>query len=78
MILDGLSGRTVLVTAPAGAIGLGIARAFAAAGSDLHMLAEDEAIFEAAASLGATGHRADITSTDNLAAVARALPVLTF
>lgn len=70
-LLGGLAGRAVLVTGSSRGIGLGIARAFAAAGADLHMLAEDDCIFEAAERLGARGHRADITRTADLEAVAR-------
>ncbi len=76
MKLGGLSGRTVLVTGSSRGIGIGIARAFAAAGADLHMLADDEGIFEAAERLGAKGYRADITKADQLAAVAEAIPQL--
>ncbi|MCB4770245.1 SDR family oxidoreductase [Ancylobacter sp. Lp-2] len=74
--LAGLAGRTVLVTGSSRGIGLGIARGFAAAGARLHMLADDEAIFEAAARLGATGHRVDITKTGDVAALAAELPRL--
>lgn len=76
MRLDGISGRAVLVTGSSRGIGLGIARAFAAAGAELHMLAEDEAIHEAAERLGARGHRADITSAEAMGAVADAIPRL--
>jgi NAD(P)-dependent dehydrogenase (short-subunit alcohol dehydrogenase family) len=51
----------VLVTGASRGIGLGIARAFAAAGATLHMLADDAKVEAAAASLGARGHLADIT-----------------
>ncbi|QIB35432.1 SDR family NAD(P)-dependent oxidoreductase [Ancylobacter pratisalsi] len=76
MTLDGLSGRTVLVTGSSRGIGFGIARAFAAAGVELHMLAEDEGIAEAAERLGAQAHRADITSSEAVAEVAASLPHL--
>ncbi len=55
------NGRTVLVTGASRGIGLGIARAFAAAGATLHILADDAKVEAAAASLGARGHFADIT-----------------
>ena len=74
--LTGLAGRTVLVTGSSRGIGLGIARGFAAAGARLHMLADDEAVFEAAERLGATGHRVDITDAGDVAALAAQLPRL--
>jgi 3-hydroxybutyrate dehydrogenase len=62
------SGRKVLVTGSSRGIGLGIARAFAAAGADLFMLADDPAIVVAASGLDARGYKADIT--DNAAVTA--------
>jgi NAD(P)-dependent dehydrogenase (short-subunit alcohol dehydrogenase family) len=54
-------GRTVLVTGASRGLGFGIARAFAAAGATLHILADDAKVEAAAVSLGASGHHADIT-----------------
>ena len=70
------SGQTVLVTGASRGIGLGIARAFAAAGADLHMLADDPAVEPAAIELGAKGHIADITDEAALASVFRRIPKL--
>lgn len=52
------TGRRVLVTGASRGIGFGIARAFACTGADLHILAEDDAIEDAAAQLSAACGRA--------------------
>lgn len=60
------SGRTVLVTGASRGIGFGVAKGFAAAGADLHILATNEAVHDAASSLidatgaAVTGHVCDI------------------
>src|ERR1700676_2112200 len=69
-------GQTVLVTGASRGIGLGIARAFAAGGADLHMLADDAAVETAAAALGAYGHVADITDEAVVNAVFARIPKL--
>lgn len=67
-----LTGRTILVTGSSRGIGLAVARAMAEAGATLHLLAEDEAVVEAAAMMGATGHVADITDVVATEAAMRA------
>lgn len=69
-----LSGRTVLVTGASRGIGLGIARAFAAAGADLYLLADDLAVTGEAEDLGARGFVADITSAAEVAQAIAELP----
>lgn len=54
------TGKTVVVTGSSRGIGLGVATRFAAAGATLRLIADDPAVTEAAAAIGATGRVADI------------------
>lgn len=56
----GLAGRRVLITGASRGIGFGVAEAFAAAGAEIILLAETEAVHEAAARIGARALLADI------------------
>ncbi len=56
-----LSGKTVVITGASRGIGLGIAKGFAAAGAQLHLIADDEAVTTRASEIGAAGVLADIT-----------------
>jgi NAD(P)-dependent dehydrogenase (short-subunit alcohol dehydrogenase family) len=70
------AGKTVLVTGASRGIGLGIARAFATAGADLHLLADDPAVTTVAGEIGAQGHLADITDEPALDRVFAGIPKL--
>lgn len=59
--MTGLEGARVLVTGASRGIGLGVAKAFVAAGAEVFTLAEDDTVTEAAHSIGATGLKADVT-----------------
>lgn len=53
--------KTVVVTGASRGIGMGVAAGFAAEGADLHIIADDEAIADTAARIGARAYIADIT-----------------
>lgn len=67
------AGKTVVITGSSRGIGLGIAKGFAAAGARLVLIADDDAVVQRAAEIGATGAIADITDGT---AVSRALQEL--
>ncbi|WP_439815086.1 SDR family NAD(P)-dependent oxidoreductase [Zavarzinia sp. CC-PAN008] len=67
MSVPDLRTKVVLVTGASRGIGLGIARAFAAAGAEVHLMAEGAEVVEAAAGIGARGHIADITDKSQVA-----------
>jgi 3-hydroxybutyrate dehydrogenase len=66
--------RRVVITGASRGIGLGIARAFAAAGADLDLIADDPAVGEAARSIGGRGTVIDITDGRAVSAFFAGLP----
>lgn len=59
-----LSGRHALVTGASRGIGEAVARAYAAAGASLHLVAEDEGVHAVARDLDASGSRATAHAVD--------------
>ena len=78
------SGKTVLVTGASRGIGFGVARGFAQAGADLHILATNDAVITAAKTLGqetgstVNGHVCDITDRARVSAVMKDSVISTF
>jgi 3-hydroxybutyrate dehydrogenase len=59
-VISSIAGKTVVITGASRGIGLGIAQAFSEAGARLHLVANDEAVIDRAAAMGATGAVCDI------------------
>jgi 3-hydroxybutyrate dehydrogenase len=68
MLTPEFAGASVLVTGAARGIGLAVARAFAAAGAQLHLLDQDPRVRTEAARLSAQAYVADITDAAAIAA----------
>lgn len=65
--------KTVVITGASRGIGLGIAKGFAAAGARLMLIADDEAVLQRAAEIGAAGAIADITDGTAISGALREL-----
>lgn len=70
------AGKSVVITGSSRGIGLGIAKGFAAAGANLTLIADDEAIIDVATSFGAHGAIADITDVAALDGVLKKISVI--
>ncbi len=68
------NGKIVVITGASRGIGLGIAQGFAAAGAELKLLADDEAVTARAAELGGQGFVVDITDAAAIAGIFGELP----
>jgi NAD(P)-dependent dehydrogenase (short-subunit alcohol dehydrogenase family) len=68
VLLPELRGKRVVITGASRGIGLALARAFAAQGATLFLLADDPAVHAAAAQLGAVAAIVDITKAAEVAA----------
>lgn len=54
--------KTVIITGASRGIGLGVAKGFARQGARLHIIADDENVYDAAEAIGAQGYRTDIAN----------------
>ncbi|WP_311044958.1 SDR family NAD(P)-dependent oxidoreductase [Rhizobium lentis] len=54
--------KTVIITGASRGIGLGLAKGFACQGARVHIIADDENVYDAAEAIGAQGYRADIAN----------------
>ncbi len=71
-----LTGKVALVTGASRGIGHAVASAFKTAGAEVHILADDTTVEDAAEAMGVRGHFADITDNVAVAAVIRKIPKL--
>jgi len=71
---NSFAGKTVVITGASRGIGLGVAKGFSAAGSNLILIADDDAVIRRASEIGAAGVVADITNGDAIEDALREVP----